>query len=96
MGIWYRAGLVGLALSLVLTQAMVPKGLERKHRMSCPVRGAGSACLMPTCWTLPVGWQTRQENLVISVQERESGGLGCQEGGVGESGSWTLGGQGCG
>lgn len=57
--------------------------------MSCPIRGAGFACLMPTCWSLPISWQTRQENLVISVQKGESGCLGCQEGGVGESGSWT-------
>lgn len=69
---------------------------ERKHRMSCPIRGAaGFACLMPTRWSLPVGWQMKQEDLVISVQEGESGGLDCQEGGVGESGSWTPG-QGCG
>lgn len=50
---------------------------------------------MPTRWSLPVGWQMKQEDLVISVQEGESGGLDCQEGGVGESGSWTPG-QGCG
>lgn len=30
---------------------------------------------MPTRWSLPVGWQMKQEDLVISVQEGESGGL---------------------
>lgn len=29
MGIWYRAGLADLVLSLVFIQAVVPKGLER-------------------------------------------------------------------
>lgn len=43
-----------LALFLVFTQAVVTKGLKRKHRMSCPIKGAGFASLMPTCWSLPV------------------------------------------
>lgn len=48
-----------------------PGEREREQRMSCPIRGADFACLMPTCWSLPVSWQMRQEDLVISIQEGE-------------------------
>jgi hypothetical protein len=45
---------------------------ERRQRMSCPIRGAGLACLMPTCWCLPVSWQVDRRTLLL-VQEGENG-----------------------